>query len=120
MTAEQRLVFQRKSHRHVAVLPVLLLAIGCAYGTDATRTGKGHFDPTDPNDVRILHEFPSTEHTEIGVVTVTVRPGETAKAHNSLREEAARMGGTLVVITASGVYSDGLSTYMYVKGTVVR
>jgi hypothetical protein len=81
----------------------LLVLSGCA-SVDITKTSKGYFPPTNPNDVQILTTVPTRPYTELGTVTVSgydIR--EEAKMHNAIRAKAAPLGATAVIIQSQGM-----------------
>jgi len=94
-----------------AVLTIALLS-GCA-NVDVTKTGKGFYDPTDPNEVDILKtrpdvSRPENSYVELGTVTVTgFAPTETAKMHNAIRNKAAGLGAHAVILTEEGMVQGG-------------
>ena len=88
-------------------ITVLLLGAALFAGcvtTDVTKTGKGHLDPTDPNNVEILMTKPSREFVELGAVSAAkFKPNQTAKMHNALRNKSAALGADAVIILNSGI-----------------
>lgn len=94
-----------------AVLAIALLS-GCA-NVDVTKTAKGFYDATDPNEVEILKtrpdvSRPENSYVELGTVTVTgFAPDETAKMHNAIRNKAAPLGAHAVILTEEGMVQDG-------------
>jgi len=85
------------------ILTLLLLAlVGCA-AVDVTKTAKGFYNPTDPNEVEILKTVPNKPYDELGTITaVRFPPLETAKMHNAIRAKAAPLGATAVILTQEG------------------
>lgn len=82
---------------------VLLALTGCA-SVDITKTAKGAYAPTNPNDVEIFLTRPDRPYVELGTVTVTkFDPGETAKLHNAIRTKAAPLGANAVILTNQGI-----------------
>lgn len=80
-----------------------LLSFGCAT-VDVTKTVKGYYDATRPDDVEILMTVPGRKYIELATVSTTNwDPKETAKMHNALRAKSAPLGAHAVVITQSGV-----------------
>ena len=98
-----------KKH-YTAIMAVLLGAIlltGCAV-VDVTKTAKGHFDATNPNDVEILVTRPERSFEELGTVTASqFAPQETAKMHNAIRSKAAPLGANAVILSSSGILPNG-------------
>lgn len=93
------------------------LFAGCVT-TDVTKTGKGHFDPTDPNKVEILMTKPEREFVELGSVSAArFKPKQTAKMHNALRNKSAALGADAVVILNSGIDP---SAKLWATGVAVR
>lgn len=91
-----------KAKNIVAILLLLALA-GCA-SVDVTKTAKGFYDSTDPNEVEILKTRPDKSYVELGTVTVTgFPPTETAKMHNAIRAKSANLGATAVILTDEGM-----------------
>jgi hypothetical protein len=61
---------------------VCCLLAGCAE-VDVTKTAKGFFNRTDPNEVEILKTRPDKPYVELATVTATgFAPSESAKMHN--------------------------------------
>ena len=102
-------------------LSTLLIATtlfaGCAI-TDVTKTGKGHLDPTDPNNVEILMTKPNREFIELGAVSAAkFEPNETAKMHNAFRNKSAALGADAVIILNSGIDPKG---HLWATGVAVH
>ncbi len=93
-----------------AIMAVLLGAIlfaGCAV-VDVTKTAKGYYEPTNPNDVEILVTRPERSFVELGTVTASrFAPQETAKMHNAIRSKAAPLGANAVILSSSGILPNG-------------
>lgn len=99
------------------LLCILLLASGCATVT-ITKTAKGYFTPTDPDEVEILVTKPERSFTELAtVVTQNWPPGETPKMHNSLRAKSAPLGADAVILLSSGIADNGL---FWASGVAIR
>jgi hypothetical protein len=82
---------------------IFLVFSGCA-SVDVTKTAKGFYDITDPNDVEILKTRPDKLYVELGTVTVTgFPPKETAKMHNAIRSKSANLGANAVILTDEGM-----------------
>jgi hypothetical protein len=90
------------------IISVALLALsGCAT-VDITKTGKGYFPPTNPNEVQILMTVPTRPFIELGTFTVSgYQIREEAKMHNALRAKAAPLGATAVIIQSQGMDQAG-------------
>ncbi|OHB77890.1 MAG: hypothetical protein A2Z25_07950 [Planctomycetes bacterium RBG_16_55_9] len=96
---------------------ILLIVWGCASVT-VTKTGKGYFPATDPDEVEILMTVPQREFIEIA--TVTTQEWETkatAKMHNSLRAKCAPLGANAVILRDSGIDPSGL---FWANGVAIR
>jgi hypothetical protein len=93
------------------------MVCGCA-SVHVTKTGKGFFAPTNPDDVEILVLSPQNRHfDEIATVTSSNWDvQDTAKMHNSLRAKCAPMGANAVVLVNSGIYGE----YFWVSGVAIR
>jgi hypothetical protein len=103
--------------RWFAMLCVLLVTCGCASVT-VTKTAKGYFEPTNPDEVEILMTIPSREFVELAVVaTQRWETKATAKMHNSLRAKCAPLGAHAVVLRDSGIGPDG---YFWANGVAIR
>ena len=104
---------------------VSLLALVCSIGffagcavTDVTKTAKGHYDSTNPNDVDIVFTRPSKPYIELGSVSAAkFQPGQTATMHNAFREKAAALGANAVIILNSGFDNNGL---LWATGVAIR
>ena len=96
----------------------LLIACGCASVT-VTKTAKGFFPPTDPDEVELLVTVP-TDRGFIELATVTTQhwsTKKTAKMHNSLRAKCAPLGANAVILGSSGIDYDG---YYWASGVAIR
>ena len=90
----------------VALFPFLML-FACQT-VDVTKTGRGFFDPVDPDQVDILMTLPEQGFTEVATVSTTGwSPSSTAKMHNALRMKAGPLGADAVVLINSGVDANG-------------
>jgi hypothetical protein len=84
------------------------LALGACASVDITKTAKGYYAPTNPNEVEVLMTKPDRQYTELGTITVTgFDIGDTAKMHNAIRAKAAPLGATAVILTSQGIAPDG-------------
>jgi len=89
--------------RTVGVGLICLLLAGCA-AVDVTKTAKGFYDPTNPNDVEILRTRPEKQYIELGSVTATgFSASDSAKMHNAIRDKSAALGATAVIVTNEGI-----------------
>lgn len=86
------------------VCPLLVsFTVGCAT-VDVTKTAKGYFEPTRPDDVEILMTVPQRRYQELATVsTANWNPNQTAKMHNALRAKSAPLGADAVVLNQSGI-----------------
>jgi hypothetical protein len=83
------------------------LLVGCAE-VDVTKTAKGFYDQTNPNEVEILKTRPDKPYEELGTVTATgFSPSESAKMHNAIRAKSAALGATAVILTEEGIIRGG-------------
>ena len=98
----------------------VLLGTGCAT-VDVTKTAKGFFPPTKPDDVDIFMTLPPREYIELATVaTANWRPSETAKMHNAMRAKTAPLGAHAVVIMESGIIRANNSNKMWSTGVALR
>ena len=89
--------------KNILVILILLAFSGCA-SVDVTKTTKGFYDRTDPNEVEILKTRSEKSYIELGTVTVTgFPPKETAKIHNAVRSKSANLGAQAVILTDEGM-----------------
>lgn len=101
------------------LLLVSVLVTGCAT-VDVTKTAKGFFPATTPDDVEILMTKASQDYLELATVSTTNwKPSETAKMHNAIRAKTAPMGANAVLITASGIGPED-SDKMWTTGVAIR
>jgi len=97
-----------------------LATTGCAT-VDVTKTAKGFFEPTRPDDVEILMSRPARSYIELATVSTTNwDPSETAKMHNAIRAKTAPLGAHAVVITDSGVIVVRNSAKLWCTGFALR
>ena len=96
------------------------LLVGCAE-VDVTKTAKGFYDPTDPNEVEILKTRPAKSYEELGTVTATgFSPSESALMHNAIRAKAAALGATAVILTEEGIIPGGWRGRRWATGVAIR
>jgi PBP1b-binding outer membrane lipoprotein LpoB len=101
----------------VAVLLGAMLITGCAV-VDVTKTAKGHYDATNPNDVEILVTRPDRPYEELGTVTASqFMPQQTATMHNAIRSKAAPLGADAVILITSGILPNGRQ---WANGVAIR
>ncbi len=99
----------------IGVLCLFLLS--CAT-VDVTKTAKGYYPPTNPNDVEILKTLPNKPYIELATVTVTgFDPGEIAKMHNAVRSKSAVMGANAVVLMQEGIIA---GPKLWATGVAIR
>lgn len=106
--------------RNVTVIVLLLLVsmVSACMSVDVTKTGKGYYAPTDPNEIDILSTRPDKPYVELATVTTRGhQPSAEAKMHNSLRAKTAPLGANAVIITNSGVDQNGL---LWARGVAIR
>jgi hypothetical protein len=97
---------------------LLLILCSCA-SVSVTKTAKGYFDPTVPDEIEILVTVPQ-QRPFIELATVTTqhwKTQETAKMHNSLRAKCAPLGANAVILSSSGIDNDG---YFWASGVAIR
>jgi hypothetical protein len=93
---------------------------GCAE-VDITKTTKGFYDPTNPNDVEILKTRPDKPFTELGTVTAThFSPSDSAVMHNAIRAKAAPLGANAVILTEEGIIPGGFGGRRWATGVAIR
>ena len=98
----------------------VLLGTGCAT-VDVTKTAKGFFAPTRPDDVEILMTLPQRAYVELATVSTTNwNPAETAKMHNAMRAKTAPLGAHAVIIMESGIIRANYSSKMWSTGVALR
>lgn len=100
---------------------VLVLLGACSSTVDVTKTHKGSYDPTDPNEVEVLKTIPARPYEELGTVTASgFSPSDTAKLHNGVRSKAAELGAHAVILTDEGLLHDGWSASKWATGVAIR
>ena len=106
-----------KLKRIAAVFLIAASLVGCAI-VDVTKTAKGFYDKTDPNEVEILKTRPERSYVELGTVTASqFNPLETAKMHNAVRSKSAALGANAVILTEEGILPNGRK---WATGVAVR
>ena len=101
----------------------LSIICSCASGTVAVmKTGSGFYEPTNPNDVRILKTIPDRKYVEVGAVIVTDwYPSDTVNMHNEIKTKAAVLGADAVILTDEGVeYVELEGTKYWAMGVAVK
>jgi hypothetical protein len=98
-------------------LLVALFFIGCA-NVDITKTSKGFYEPTNPNEIEILLTKPDKAFIELGSVTVSdFDPSETATMHNAIRSKSAPLGADAVIILNQGIGPYG---WLWATGVCIK
>jgi hypothetical protein len=98
-------------------LVTVLFVCGCQT-VDVTKTAKGFYEPTNPNDVEILMTRPTRPYVELATISTTGWfPSDTAKMHNALRAKSAPVGADAVILANSGIDING---YLWCTGVAVR
>jgi len=98
-------------------LCTLLIISGCA-SVNITKTAKGHFAETNPNEIEILVTIPTRSFIEIATVTTqNWQISDTAKMHNSLRAKCAPLGANAVILGSSGIFPNG---HYWASGVAIR
>ncbi|MBI4325107.1 MAG: hypothetical protein HY674_07565 [Chloroflexi bacterium] len=106
--------------RHITAVITAAVLVGCA-SVDVTKTAKGFYDKTDPNEVEILKTRPEKSYLELATVTVTgFTPSETAKMHNAIRSKSAALGAHAVILTEEGVLPGGFTGRKWATGVAIR
>jgi len=97
---------------------MLLIVCGCAE-VNVTKTAKGYFAPTTPDEIEILVTVPlHRDYTELATVTTKHwETKDTAKMHNSLRAKCAPLGANAVILGSSGIDYNG---YFWASGVAIR
>jgi hypothetical protein len=104
----------------IGLLVVLIALTGGCATVDVTKTAKGFFPATTPDDVEILMTKTSHDYVELATVSTTNwNPSETAKMHNAIRAKTAQLGANAVLITASGI-GPGDNNKMWTTGVALR
>lgn len=89
--------------KFLTAIAIALSLTACAT-VDVTKTAKGHYDATNPNDVEILKTRPTRQYIELGTITAADFPvTSTATMHNEIRAKAAALGANAAILTEEGV-----------------
>jgi len=101
----------------IACLIFVLLISACSI-VDITKTAKGYYEPTDPNNVEILMTKPEdNKYIELGMITAAnFNPKEIARMHNGLRNKSATLGAHAVILLSHGFNDKGL----WATGVAIR
>ncbi len=93
--------------RYITVVFMVVFFAGCAV-VDVTKTAKGFYEATNPNDLEILKTLPNRPYEELGTVTASqFLPQETAKMHNAIRAKSAPLGANAVILLQEGILPNG-------------
>jgi hypothetical protein len=97
-----------------------LICAGCAR-VDITKTSKGFYEPTNPNNVEILKTTPKRNFEELGTFTVSnFAPDEDAKMHNAIRVKSSALGADAVIITQEGLIQGGWGVNKWATGVAIH
>jgi hypothetical protein len=100
----------------LAVVLVFLALVGCAT-VDVTKTAKGAYNATNPNDVEVLMTRPTRPFVELGTVTVTgYDKRDVAEMHNAIRAKVAPLGANAAILTSQGIQG----SKMWAMGVAIR
>jgi hypothetical protein len=106
--------------RNIFVILLLLAFVGCA-SVDITKTAKGFYEPTDPNEIEILKTRPEKPYVELGTVTaIGFNPEESALMHNAIRSKSAALGANAVILTEEGIINGSWSLERWATGVAIR
>lgn len=95
----------------------ILLFVGCS-AVDVTKTAKGFYNPTDPNEIEILKTIPGKPYEELGTITAVRFPAtETAVMHNAIRSKVAPIGATAAILMQEGIDANG---FRWAMGVAIR
>ena len=99
------------------VFVVCFLICGCA-SVNVTKTSKGFFPATNPNEIEILMTKPERGFIELATVTTSGwNPKSMAKMHNSLRAKSAPLGADAVILMSSGLDN---SRFYWSSGVAIK
>lgn len=102
------------------VMSCMVLTLCSCASVNVTKTAKGYYDPTTPDEVEILVTVPHfiSPYNELATVTTQHwKTQETAKMHNSLRAKCAPLGANAVILGSSGIDYNG---YFWASGVAIR
>lgn len=100
-----------------AIVCSALSLAGCAT-VDITKTGRGTYAATVPDEVEVLMTKPDRKFTELGSITVSGwSPSATAKMHNALRAKSAPLGANAVILLNTGLDVNG---HLWGNGVAIR
>ncbi len=102
----------------------LSIICSCASGTVAVmKTGSGFYEPTNPNDVRILKTIPDRKYVELGpVIASNFYSSAFADMYNEIKTKAAVLGADAVIITDEGFVmpTDSSTSRYWATGVFVK
>jgi len=85
--------------------------------------GSGFYEPTNPNDVRILKTIPDRKYVEVGtVIAHDLHLSQTRGMYNELKTEAAVLGADAAIITDEGFVmpTDSSTSRYWATGVFVK
>lgn len=89
--------------KYAAAILTAFFVVGCAT-VDVTKTAKGFYDPTNPNDVEILKTLPGKPYVELGTITAAdFKVTDSAVMYNEIRAKSAALGADAAVLTDEGI-----------------
>ena len=103
--------------KYLSAISLAVILAGCT-SVHVTKTAKGLFNPTNPDEVEILQTRPDRDFIELASISAAkISPEKTAKMHNALREKSAPFGADAVIILNSGMNDDG---ELWVTGVAIK
>lgn len=106
--------------KNIFVILFSLVLAGCA-SVDITKTAKGFYEQTDPNEIEILKTRPEKPFIELGTVTATgFKPVESALMHNAIRSKSAALGANAVILTEEGIIRGSWRIERWATGVAIR
>lgn len=90
--------------RSILICLWCIFYLGCVpTKVDIVKTGKGIYNPTNPNNVEILKYAPSRPFEEVATVSAfDFDNRDIAKMHNSIRAKTAPLGADAVILSSEG------------------
>ena len=101
----------------------LSIICSCAGRVAVTKTGIGFYEPTNPNDVRILKTIPDRKYVELGpVIASNFYSSAFADMYNEIKTKAAVLGADAVIITDEGFVmpTDSSTSKYWATGVAVK
>ena len=83
------------------LLPFVFCLVSCSSVKTTTRThlGSGHYPPTDPAQVEVLHRPPMRPYVRLGNVRATPQGGaDEQQIEAALRTAAANLGANAIIV----------------------